>query len=55
MEEYYKTKERVGFDSRTQYPRGLKHELSSLARTLESWARIPLRAWMSVRLLYDYV
>jgi hypothetical protein len=28
------------------------HELSSLARTLRSWIRIPLKAWMScVRLL----
>jgi hypothetical protein len=31
---------------RSQWPRGLKHELSSLARTLGSWVRIPLRAWM---------
>jgi hypothetical protein len=29
-------------------PRCLKHELSSLARTLELWVRIPLKAWMSV-------
>jgi hypothetical protein len=34
--------------SRSQLPRGLRHELSSLARTLGSWARIPLKAWMSV-------
>jgi hypothetical protein len=25
-----------------------KHELSPLARTLGSWVRIPLEAWMSV-------
>jgi hypothetical protein len=29
------------------WPRGLRHELSSHARTLGSWARIPLEAWMS--------
>jgi quinol-cytochrome oxidoreductase complex cytochrome b subunit len=35
--------------SGSQQPRGLrrlKHELSSLALTLESLVRIPLRAWM---------
>jgi hypothetical protein len=30
------------------WPRGLRHELSSFARTLGSWFRIPLDAWMSV-------
>jgi hypothetical protein len=34
--------------SRSQWPSGLRHELSLLARTLESWARIPLKAWMFV-------
>jgi hypothetical protein len=34
--------------SRSQWPRGLRHELSSLARTLRSWFRIPLNAWKSV-------
>jgi hypothetical protein len=34
--------------SRSQRPRGLRHELSSLARMLGSWVRIPLKAWMSV-------
>jgi hypothetical protein len=34
--------------SRSQFSRGLRHELSSLARTLGSWVRIPLKAWMSV-------
>jgi hypothetical protein len=29
-------------------PRSLRHELSSLARTLGSWIRIPLKAWMSI-------
>jgi hypothetical protein len=33
---------------RSQWPRGLRHELSSLARTLGSWVRIPPQAWMSV-------
>jgi hypothetical protein len=32
---------------RSQWPRGLRHELSSPARTLGSWIRIPLE-WMSV-------
>jgi hypothetical protein len=30
------------------WPRGLRHELSSLARTLGSCIRVPLKAWMSV-------
>jgi hypothetical protein len=33
---------------RSQWPRGLRHEPSSLARTLGSWVRIPLEVWMSV-------
>jgi hypothetical protein len=33
---------------RSQWPNILKHELSSLARTMGSWARIPLKAWMCV-------
>jgi hypothetical protein len=33
---------------RSQWPRGLSHELSSLARTLGSWVRNPLKAGMSV-------
>jgi hypothetical protein len=33
---------------RSQWPRSLRHELSSLARTLGSWVRIPLKAWMYV-------
>jgi hypothetical protein len=33
---------------RSEWPRGLRHELSSLARTLRSCVRIPLKAWMSV-------
>jgi hypothetical protein len=34
--------------SRSQWPRGLRHELSSPARTLGSWVGIPLKTWMSV-------
>jgi hypothetical protein len=30
------------------WPRRLRHEPSSLSRTLGSWVRIPLKAWMSV-------
>jgi hypothetical protein len=34
--------------NRSQWPRGIRHELSSLARTLGTWVGIPLKAWMSV-------
>jgi hypothetical protein len=34
--------------SRLRGPRGLRHELSSPAQTLESWVRIPLESWMFV-------
>jgi hypothetical protein len=34
--------------SRSQWPRGLRHELSSPPQTLGSCVRIPLEAWMSV-------
>jgi hypothetical protein len=34
--------------SRSQWPSGLRHELSSLVRTLGSWVQILLKAWMSV-------
>jgi hypothetical protein len=33
---------------RSQWPRGLRNELSSPAQTLGSWVRIPLEAWMFV-------
>jgi hypothetical protein len=33
---------------RSQWPRIARHEMPSLARTLGSWVRIPLKAWMSV-------
>jgi hypothetical protein len=32
----------------SQWPRGLRHELSSPARTLGSWVRILLEAWIYV-------
>jgi hypothetical protein len=32
---------------RSQWPRSLRHVLSSTARTLGSWVRLPLEAWMS--------
>jgi hypothetical protein len=35
---------------RSQWPRGLRHELHLPALTLGSWVRIPLEAWMTVRL-----
>jgi hypothetical protein len=45
----------LGIASRSQWPRGLGHELSSLARTLGSWVRTPLKAWLSVHLFCVYV
>jgi hypothetical protein len=33
---------------RSQWPRGLRHELSTPGPTLRSWVRIPLEAWMFV-------
>jgi hypothetical protein len=33
---------------RSYRPRGLRHDLVSLARTLGSWVRISLKVWMSV-------
>jgi hypothetical protein len=40
---------------RSQWPRGLRHELSSLARTLGSWVRIPLKRWTFVRVYSVFV
>jgi hypothetical protein len=37
-------------NGRSQWPRSLRHEISSPAQTLGSWVRIPLELWMSVRL-----
>jgi hypothetical protein len=33
---------------RSQWPHGLRRELSSLARTRRSWVRIPFKVWMFV-------
>jgi hypothetical protein len=38
----------IWFTSRSQRPRGLKHESPSPARTLGSWVRMVLKAWLSV-------
>jgi hypothetical protein len=35
-------------EGRSQWPRSLRHELSSLAQTLGLWVRIPLKAWMFI-------
>jgi hypothetical protein len=45
MMSVYQEGRRLG---RPQWPRGLRHEPSSLAGTLQSWVRISLKAWMSV-------
>jgi hypothetical protein len=42
-------------DSRSQWLRDLRRELSSPAHILRSWVRIPLEAWMSVCLFSIYV
>jgi hypothetical protein len=34
-------------DHGSQWSRSLRHDISSPARTLESWVRIPLEAWKS--------
>jgi hypothetical protein len=39
----------IAIIGRSRWPSGLRrHELSSLALTLGSWVRVPLKAWMSV-------
>jgi hypothetical protein len=43
------------FFCRSQWPRGLRHELSPLTRTLGLWFRIQLNAWMSVRVYPVFV
>jgi hypothetical protein len=39
----------------SQWPRCLEHKLSLLARTLVSWVRITLKAWMSVCVYYVFL
>jgi hypothetical protein len=41
--------------SRSQWPRGLRHEMSSPAWTLGSWVRIPLESWMFVCVCFVFV
>jgi hypothetical protein len=40
---------------RSQWPCGLRHDVSLPAQTLGSWVRIQLKAWMSVRVYYVFV
>jgi hypothetical protein len=40
---------------RSQWPRGIRHELSSLAWIPELWVRIPLKAWVSVYVYSTFV
>jgi hypothetical protein len=40
-------------ECRSQWPRGLRLELSSSAPTLRSWIQIPLEAWMFVCIYSD--
>jgi hypothetical protein len=44
----FNKKGKVKLSRRSQWPRRLKHEPSSPARTLGSWVQTPLEAWMSV-------
>jgi hypothetical protein len=41
-------KDTLSVESRSQWPRCLRHEMSSPARRLETWVRISLKAWMFV-------
>jgi hypothetical protein len=38
----------INYTLRSQWPRGLRNELSSPAQTLGSWDRFPLEAWRPV-------
>jgi hypothetical protein len=38
----------ISFERQSEWPRGLRHELSPPAQTLGSWVRIPLKAWIFV-------
>jgi hypothetical protein len=40
---------------RSQWPRGLRHVMSSSTQALGSWVRIPLEAWMSVQVYFVFV
>jgi hypothetical protein len=49
-EDNFETNKYMGYEgvSRSQWPRGLRHDMSPSAQTLESWVRILLKAWMFV-------
>jgi hypothetical protein len=51
----YRISDGKGSGRQSQWPRGLRHELSSFARKLGSWVRIPLKVWMSVRVYFVLV
>jgi hypothetical protein len=38
----------IKINHRSRWPRGIRHELSSLARMPGLWVQIPLKVWMSV-------
>jgi hypothetical protein len=48
QEDMVKLRTKYKLNCRSQWPRGLRHKLSSPAQTPGSWVRIPLKAWMSV-------
>jgi hypothetical protein len=52
IEEFWEARIR---QCQSQWPRNLKHELSSPARTLGSCVRIPLEEWMSVYVFSVFV
>jgi hypothetical protein len=41
--------------SRSQWPRGIRHELSSFDPIRGSWVRIQVKAWMSVCVCFVFV
>jgi hypothetical protein len=43
----------IVLNCRSQWPRGLRHELSSTEQTLGSWDRIPFEVWISVFFVYS--
>jgi hypothetical protein len=38
----------INTNSPSQWPRGLRHDMFSFARTLGSWVRIPVEVWVFV-------
>jgi hypothetical protein len=41
--------------NRSQWSRGLKHEMSSPSRTQRLWVRIPFKAWMSICIYFVFM